>query len=352
MIKEQTRGRTWVPRQNSKKGTKQKMLFAITQDTQRISDQKWLDRRNNESLGVLGCHDHTDHAIKEEKERCRQIYVPKQKTVAYTREYKKLLYWVPSTDSRKITAADPSAPLDFPKPRTSSKALAFDHKKLPTVVGLTEIPSEKGVWQWLVSVKPRPMARIFVAIQVQFVWRKKHRPRKTAIFQKPTGAINSTPSTTELFQHLRTPTHMRSRTRYFSCVVQASKVQGYPSLASVDTFMHYTDTMNTGTTLVSDDEQATVTNCKNPSTHTLKKQVLAFCRSSLSFTQYFNCFLHSPLFLNVPCFRPTSIGQLMCQPMPRIPWAPTTPNQDIAFGCHNPHDIVPSHLCLTSFSEL
>ena len=29
MIKEQTRGRTWVPRPNSKKGTKQKMLIAI-----------------------------------------------------------------------------------------------------------------------------------------------------------------------------------------------------------------------------------------------------------------------------------------------------------------------------------
>ena len=35
---------------------------------------------------VLGCHDHTDHVIKEDRERCRQIYAPKQKTLAYTRD--------------------------------------------------------------------------------------------------------------------------------------------------------------------------------------------------------------------------------------------------------------------------
>ena len=142
----------------------------------------------------------------------------------------------------------------------------------------------------------------------------------------PAFAHSNTHAVTYSLFFLRGLSHQSSRIdndlAFCLCVLKEvirSRSDLHPSLASADTFIHYTNTMNTDTTLDGDDGQATVTNCKNPSTHPLKKQVWPFCRISLSFTQYFNYFLDSPVFLNVPCFRPTSIGQLMCQPMPRIP---------------------------------
>ena len=152
--------------------------------------------------------------------------------------------------------------------------------------------------------------------------------------------INTTPSATALFQRLCTPTHTVTYSLFFLrgsshqssridddlafslCVLQ-EVIRGqsdlHPSLASADTFKHNTNTMNTDTTLDIDDEQATITNGKNASAHPLKKQVWLFCRTSLSFTQYLGCLLHSPVFLSAPGVQPTSIGQLMCQPMPRMP---------------------------------
>ena len=155
IIKEQTRGRKWVPRPNSKKGAKQKMLFAITQDTQRISHQKLLDRRNNKSLGCIGfswshrpCHEGCKGEMQanlctQTKICCIHSRIKKKTTfLSFEHRFKKdCCCWSISTSRLPKTQLAAAATIAAAAPE--ARALAFDHKKLPTLAGLGVIPCEK-----------------------------------------------------------------------------------------------------------------------------------------------------------------------------------------------------------------
>ena len=134
---------------------------------------------------------------------------------------------------------------------------------------------------------------------ISFLLIQGDRPPTMAIFQRPTGGVSNTPSTTAHFQRLRTlahaSTHSRmclhgSRLRPSRFIFAAPKVMRshsdlHPSLAWTLS-LRYSDTVHPDSTLDVDDTQATVSDSNKPSAHPRLRSVFGYFAERASPTGY------------------------------------------------------------------
>ena len=135
-------------------------------------------------------------------------------------------------ETHRITAADPSASLDFTQSKCSCSNTSQQRQELSHSIRTNfllwqggEISMRQEIWQswWSDDSKWNTWSswsqdtwrETQSQININVLLKTEDRPPKMAILQFPTGGVNNTPSTKAHFQRLRTPAHAVTRPLLF-----------------------------------------------------------------------------------------------------------------------------------------